>query len=110
MCTNPCRSLTRVLAFQTGEALELLTAGKLAATPHFVSGNAGGSADPTSRETFAFFLQCVASRPPRSSRLTIRPDVDDVIGPDGETFGQFTKRIIERHYDSGSGQPDEAES
>lgn len=36
-----------------------------------------------SRETFAFFLQ---------------PDVDDVIGSDGETFGQFTKRIIERHY------------
>ena len=46
-------------AFQTGEALELLTAGKLAATPHFVSGNAAPSPDASevSRETFAFFLQ-----------------------------------------------------
>ncbi|TXT04882.1 hypothetical protein VHUM_03965 [Vanrija humicola] len=69
------------LAFQMGEALELLTGGKLAATPHFVSGGSG--ADDVSRETFAFFLQ---------------PDVDDVIGPDGETFGQFTKRVLQRHY------------
>lgn len=73
------------LAFQTGESLELLTAGKLAATPHFVSGSAGlGDADgKVSRETFAFFLQ---------------PDVDDVMGQDGETFGAFTKRVLGRHY------------
>jgi len=32
---------------------------------------------------------------------TTRPDVDDVVGKDGETFGQFTKRIIERHYADG---------
>lgn len=48
---------TRCSAFQTGEALELLTGGKLAATPHFVSGSTGGSDTPVSRETFAFFLQ-----------------------------------------------------
>ncbi|KAI9638358.1 Clavaminate synthase-like protein [Dioszegia hungarica] len=74
------------LAFQIGEALELLTNGRLAATPHFVSGSpaaSGGSSEEVSRETFAFFLQ---------------PDVDDVIGRDGETFGAFTKRIIGRHY------------
>jgi hypothetical protein len=49
-------------AFQTGEALELLTGGKLAATPHFVSGSAGstGSGEQVSRETFAFFLQYVS--------------------------------------------------
>lgn len=48
-------------AFQTGEALELLTGGKLAATPHFVSGNSGPtkSGEAVSRETFAFFLQYV---------------------------------------------------
>lgn len=40
--------------------------------------------------------------------MAYRPDVDDVIGPDGETFGAFTKRIIERHYQSA--KPDEAES
>ncbi|WWC69478.1 uncharacterized protein I206_103419 [Kwoniella pini CBS 10737] len=70
------------LAFQTGEALSLLTSNKLSATPHFVSGSTK-SKDPISRETFAFFLQ---------------PDVDDIIGPDGETFGQFTKRVLGRHY------------
>ncbi|RSH78132.1 uncharacterized protein EHS24_002588 [Apiotrichum porosum] len=69
------------LAFQTGEAVEILTDGRLRATPHYVS--AGQDGTGVSRETFAFFLQ---------------PDVDDVIGSDGETFGQFTKRIIERHY------------
>jgi hypothetical protein len=30
--------------------------------------------------------------------LRYRPDVDDVIGKDGETFGAFTKRVIGRHY------------
>ncbi|WWC90063.1 uncharacterized protein L201_004996 [Kwoniella dendrophila CBS 6074] len=70
------------LAFQTGEALSLLTNNKLSATPHFVSGSTK-SKDPISRETFAFFLQ---------------PDVDDIIGTNGETFGQFTKRVLGRHY------------
>ncbi|KAK8869846.1 hypothetical protein IAR55_000414 [Kwoniella newhampshirensis] len=70
------------LAFQTGEALSILTSNRLAATPHFVSGSTS-SLQPVSRETFAFFLQ---------------PDVDDVIGPDGETFGHFTKRVLGRHY------------
>jgi isopenicillin N synthase-like dioxygenase len=35
--------------------LQLLTGGKLAATPHFV--RAGQDASSVSRETFAFFLQ-----------------------------------------------------
>ena len=50
-------------AFQTGEALQLLTGGRLAATPHFVSGNPGTSEQgQVSRETFAFFLQWVYRR------------------------------------------------
>lgn len=32
------------------------------------------------------------------SALISRPDVDDVVGVDGETFGGFTKRVIGRHY------------
>lgn len=90
-----------VKAFQTGEALELLTGGKLAATPHFVSGNSGPtqSGEAVSRETFAFFLQSVHFSGD-IIMLIVRPDVDDVIGPDGETFGAFTKRIIGRHYES----------
>lgn len=69
-------------AFQTGEALSLLTSHRLSATPHFVSGRSS-STTLISRETFAFFLQ---------------PDVEDVIGENGETFGQFTKQVLKRHY------------
>lgn len=28
-----------------------------------------------------------------------RPDVDRVISPSGETFGQFSSRILSEHYD-----------
>ena len=47
------------LAFQTGEALELATAGRLRATPHCVRVGAapGVDAEHISRETFALFMQ-----------------------------------------------------
>jgi hypothetical protein len=56
---------TCVVAFQTGEALQLLTGGRLSATPHFVRAGADqgsvtlpdGRTGQVSRETFAFFLQ-----------------------------------------------------
>jgi len=73
------------LAFQTGEALELCTAGRLRATPHLV---AGGSWTPgsekVSRETFALFMQ---------------PDTSQVLS-EGETFGSFSKKIFAKHYDT----------
>lgn len=71
------------LAFQTGEALELVTAGKLQATPHCV--RLGGT-DGISRETFALFMQ---------------PDTDQLIAP-SETFGQFSKRVFAEHYEEKS--------
>ncbi|KAI0080012.1 Clavaminate synthase-like protein [Panus rudis PR-1116 ss-1] len=71
------------LAFQTGEALELATAGRLRATPHCVRvGAAGPGSDKVSRETFALFMQ---------------PDVDQQIS-ETETFGQFSKRVFDEHY------------
>ena len=70
------------LAFQTGEALELVTAGKLQATPHCVRVGAGKGAEKVSRETFALFMQ---------------PDTDQRITP-SETFGEFSKRIFANHY------------
>lgn len=101
------------LAFQTGEALQLLTKGTLRATPHWVSPGAEGEIVPAvidkvaqrveidaawagveegvvSRETMAVFLQ---------------PDVSAVIGEDGETFGQFTHRILSSHYDAEEAGP-----
>lgn len=72
------------LAFQTGEALELVTAGKLQATPHCVRVGAGEGCEKVSRETFALFMQ---------------PDTEQRISP-SETFGQFSKRIFAEHYDN----------
>ncbi|KZV74722.1 Clavaminate synthase-like protein [Peniophora sp. CONT] len=81
-------SLTKVvippdaLAFQTGEALELATEGRLRATPHCVRGGASPDGTPVSRETFALFMQ---------------PDVEARVSAD-ETYGQFSRRIFEEHY------------
>jgi isopenicillin N synthase-like dioxygenase len=71
------------LAFQTGEALELATAGRLRATPHCVRVGAAPGAETVSRETFALFMQ---------------PDVDMKVGTN-ETFGQFSKRVFDEHYE-----------
>lgn len=71
------------LAFQTGEALELATAGKLRATPHCVRVGAGEGAEKVSRETFALFMQ---------------PDTTQVIA-EGETFGSFSKKVFDEHYE-----------
>ncbi|RPD81683.1 Clavaminate synthase-like protein [Lentinus tigrinus ALCF2SS1-7] len=79
---------TDCLAFQTGEALELATAGKLRATPHCVRVGAAPDAENISRETFALFMQ---------------PNVDKQLSAT-ENFGQFSKRIFDEHYkDEGAG-------
>ncbi|PCH33351.1 Clavaminate synthase-like protein [Wolfiporia cocos MD-104 SS10] len=70
------------LAFQTGEALELATAGSLRATPHCVRVGASADMEDVSRETFALFMQ---------------PNTDQQIAV-SETFGQFSKRVFDRHY------------
>lgn len=70
------------LAFQTGEALELATAGKLRATPHCVRVGAGQDSEKISRETFALFMQ---------------PDTHQQLSTT-ENFGQFSKRVFDEHY------------
>jgi isopenicillin N synthase-like dioxygenase len=76
------------LAFQTGEALELATAGRLWATPHCVRVGAGDDTQHVSRETFAVFMQ---------------PDVNQHI-TETETFGEFSKRIFDDHYNDSNVQ------
>lgn len=71
------------LAFQTGEALELATSGKLRATPHCVRVGAGPGAETVSRETFVVFMQ---------------PNTSQTIG-EGETFGSFSKKVFDEHYE-----------
>lgn len=71
------------LAFQTGEALEIATGGKLLATPHCV--RVGGlHAERVSRETFALFMQ---------------PNTDQPLST-SITFGEFSKRVFNDHYGS----------
>jgi isopenicillin N synthase-like dioxygenase len=74
------------LAFQTGEALELATAGKLRATPHCVRVGTGTGMEKVSRETFALFMQ---------------PDTDQRISV-SQTFGQFSKQVFDEHYEESS--------
>ncbi|KAI5123709.1 hypothetical protein M0805_000303 [Coniferiporia weirii] len=75
------------LAFQTGEALELATGGKLRATPHCVRvGTVKGLEQSISRETFALFMQ---------------PETQQLIGKNesgGVTFGKFSRDVFNEHY------------
>jgi len=77
---------TNCIAFQTGEALELATAGRLRATPHCVRVGAGPGAEDISRETFVVFMQ---------------PDTDQAISA-SQTFGQFSKQVFDEHYEKPS--------
>lgn len=70
------------LAFQTGEALEIATGGKLRATPHCVRVGTKPSAQMISRETFALFMQ---------------PNTDQYLST-SKTFGQFSKEKFQEHY------------
>ncbi|KIM47937.1 hypothetical protein M413DRAFT_439634 [Hebeloma cylindrosporum] len=70
------------LAFQTGEALEIATNGRLLATPHCVRVGESAPANEISRESFALFMQ---------------PNTDQYLS-DGITFGQFSKKVFAKHY------------
>lgn len=72
------------LAFQTGEALEIATGGKLLATPHCVRVGGGLHTGRVSRETFALFMQPNTDQPLSTSM----------------TFGEFSKRVFNDHYHS----------
>jgi len=74
------------LAFQTGEALEIATSGRLLATPHCVRVGAFSSADEISRESFALFMQ---------------PNTNQYLSC-GITFGQFSKKVFDKHYNPGT--------
>ncbi|KAF9535743.1 Clavaminate synthase-like protein [Crepidotus variabilis] len=82
--------LTRVsippdcLAFQTGEALEVATNGRLLATPHCVRVGSMTSTDEVSRESFALFMG-------PNTEVQISPTL---------TYGQFSKQIFSEHYES----------
>ena len=71
------------LAFQTGEALEIATNGRLLATPHCVRvGSPAIEHNLISRASFALFMQ-----PNTGVNLS-----------EATTFGQFSRQVFEKHY------------
>ena len=74
------------LAFQTGEALEVITRGKFRAVPHFVRGvdSAGHSGQRVARNTLAVFTQA-----------NLWEVVDEEKGLE---FAAFARGIVERNH------------
>ncbi|KAI9374835.1 hypothetical protein BJX61DRAFT_550709 [Aspergillus egyptiacus] len=71
------------LAFQTGEALQLITKGKFRAVPHFVKGaKVPGGQGKIARNTLALFTQ---------------PNLGEEV-EEGKTFADFAKEVVERTY------------
>jgi len=71
------------LAFQTGEALELITKGRFRAVPHFVRGAAGTEGQRVARNTLAVFTQ---------------PNLDEIVDSDaGITFGEFARGVVKKN-------------
>jgi isopenicillin N synthase-like dioxygenase len=70
------------LAFQTGEALEVITQGRFKAVPHFVRGAAQGKGGPVSRNTLAVFTQ---------------PNLWENIDNERD-FAAFAREIVEKNH------------
>lgn len=74
------------LAFQTGEALELITQGRFKAVPHFVRGvdsEECQSGQRIARNTLAVFTQ---------------PNLDEIVdGRTGLTFGEFARGVVKKN-------------
>ncbi|EEH18982.2 hypothetical protein PABG_01301 [Paracoccidioides brasiliensis Pb03] len=70
------------LAFQTGEALELITKGKFRAVPHFVKGGDKNVKGKVARNTLAVFTQ---------------PNLGDEV-QEGKTFADFAREVVERNH------------
>jgi isopenicillin N synthase-like dioxygenase len=71
------------LAFQTGEALQIITGGKFRAVPHFVrAGRVDERNMGVARNTLAIFTQ---------------PGISELVNKkDGTTFGQFSREVMGR--------------
>ncbi|KAI9599119.1 hypothetical protein BDF19DRAFT_382109, partial [Syncephalis fuscata] len=76
-----------MIAFQAGEALQVVTSGQLQGTWHCVRAPKQSPPQHPSakiaRNTFAVFLQ---------------PPVAQPLNAQGLTFGQFTRQVLDRHY------------
>lgn len=88
------------IAYQVGEATQVLSGGVLRATPHFVQAARGPACKGITRNTFAVFLQPnvdVVMDAPAGIRLE-----DVAVGEwqPGQTFGKFSERTFHKYYPS----------
>jgi isopenicillin N synthase-like dioxygenase len=74
------------LAFQTGEALQLITRGRFRAVPHFVRGARVGGGKKVARNTLAVFTQ------PGLDEMVEWPEGDE----EGRTFAEFARGVVEK--------------
>jgi isopenicillin N synthase-like dioxygenase len=70
------------LAFQTGEALQLITKGKFRAVPHFVKGARADRGKRIARNTLAVFTQ---------------PNLEEEVEA-GKSFAEFAREVVARTY------------
>ncbi|KAG9459326.1 hypothetical protein H6P81_003834 [Aristolochia fimbriata] len=85
------------IAYQIGETTEILSGGRLCATPHCVKAPRGEKTLGVERSTFALFMQ-----PDWDEKLTFPKDVkfhSEFIPPEGTvTFGEYSEMLINKYY------------
>ena len=92
------------LAFQTGEALQLITAGRFQAVPHFVKGPGQGHSHRSTSGGGDGLLSSSSTgqKGRRVARNTLavftQPNLDEVVDRErGTTFAEFARGVVARH-------------
>lgn len=85
------------IAYQIGETTEILSGGRLCATPHCVRAPKGENAFNVERSTFALFMQ-----PDWDEKLKFPAEVHlhkELIAPNGVlTFGEYSEVLLNKYY------------
>lgn len=85
------------IAYQIGETTEILSSGRLCATPHCVRAPRGDAASGVDRSTFALFMQ-----PDWDQKLYFPGEVhihQELIQSNGSlTFGEYTEKLLDKYY------------
>lgn len=85
------------IAYQIGETTEILSRGRLCATPHCVLAPKGEAATGVERSTFALFMQPnwdEKLRFPKQVRIHEFMVPDECI-----SFGDYTEKLLDKYYD-----------
>ncbi|KAK5233456.1 hypothetical protein LTR47_005549 [Exophiala xenobiotica] len=84
------------LAFQTGEALELITHGKFKAVPHFVRGVDPGNCAVAGTSTSTSTTQSKIAR--NTLAVFTQPNLDEPVDLEtGLTFGEFARGVVKKN-------------